>query len=60
MKLEMSPHIFDKYSNVEFQENPFNMSRDVQRGRTGGQTDMTELKSLLEILRTRLKNQSFV
>jgi len=30
------------------------------RGRTGGQTGMTTVKSLFAILRTRLKSQMFV
>ena len=37
MKLEYSPHIFGKYSYIEFHENTFTNSRDVPCGRT----DMT-------------------
>ena len=38
MKLEYSQQIFEKYSNIEFNENPASGSRVVPRGRTGGQT----------------------
>jgi len=39
-------------SNIKFHENPSSGSRVVPRGRT----DMTKLKSLFAILRTRLKS----
>ena len=38
MKLEFSPQIFVKYSNIEFHANPSSGSRVVPRGRTDGQT----------------------
>jgi len=34
MKLEFSPQIFEKSSNIKFQENPSSGSRDFPRGRT--------------------------
>jgi len=34
IKLEFSRHIFEKYSNVKFNENPSNGSRVVSCGRT--------------------------
>ena len=43
MKLEFSQLIFEKYANIEFQENPSGGSRVVPRGGTDGQTDMTKL-----------------
>ena len=36
IKLEFSEHIFEKYANVEFHENPSNGSRVVPCGRTDG------------------------
>jgi len=47
MKLEFSRQIFEKYSNIIFNENPFLGSRVVPcgqtDGRTDGRTDMTKL-----------------
>jgi len=47
MKLEFSRQIFEKYSNIKFNENPSIESRVVPCGRTDGQlgrrTDMTQL-----------------
>jgi hypothetical protein len=43
MKLKFSRQIFEKYSTVEFHENPFTGSRVVPCGRTDGQADMTKL-----------------
>jgi len=43
MKLEFSRHIFEKYSNIKFHENPSCGSRVVPCGHTDGQTDMTKL-----------------
>jgi hypothetical protein len=43
MKLEISRHIFQKYSNIKFHENPFSGSRVVPCGWTDGQADMTKL-----------------
>ena len=34
MELEFSRHIFQKYSNIKFHENPSSGSRVVPRGRT--------------------------
>jgi len=37
MKLKFSQQVFEKYSNLEFPENPFSGSRIVHvNGRTGG------------------------
>jgi len=43
MKLEFSRHIFDKYSNIKFHENPSSGSRVVLRRRADGRTDMMKL-----------------
>jgi hypothetical protein len=56
MKLEFSRHIFDKYSNIKFHENPSSRSRIVPCGRTNRQTVMKKLMSLFAILR---KHYSF-
>jgi hypothetical protein len=42
MKLEFSQHIFEKYSNIKFDENPFIGSRVVPT-RKDDRTDMTKL-----------------
>jgi len=42
MKLEFSRHIFKKYSNIRFHENPSSGSRVVPCGRTDGQTYMAK------------------
>jgi len=34
MKLELSRHIFEKYSNIKFHENPSRWSRVITCGRT--------------------------
>jgi len=39
MKLEFSPHVFEKHTNVKFHENPSSGSRVVPCGQTDGQTD---------------------
>jgi hypothetical protein len=39
MKLEFSRQIFEKYSNVNFYENPFSGNRAVLRGREARRTD---------------------
>jgi hypothetical protein len=39
MKLENSRHIFEKYSNIKFHENPFSRSSVFPCGRTDGQTN---------------------
>ena len=43
MEIEISGHIFEKYSNIEFHEKPSNGNRVIPYGRTDGQTDMTKL-----------------
>jgi hypothetical protein len=51
MQLAFSPHIFEKYSNINSHEN-------LSRGREGGRSDghtFDEAKSLFRLLRTRLK-----
>jgi hypothetical protein len=50
MKLEFSQQIFEKVSNIKFNENPYSGSRIVPDGRT----KMMKL-SLPAILQTRLK-----
>ena len=44
MELQFSRHIFEKYSNIKFHENPSSGSRDFPCGETDGQTDMTKLR----------------
>jgi hypothetical protein len=39
MKLELSLQIFEKYTNIKFQENPSSGSRVVPSGRTDGQME---------------------
>jgi len=39
MNLKFSLHIFEKYSNINFYENPSSGSRVVPCGRTDGRTD---------------------
>jgi len=41
MKLDISRHIFEKYSNIKFHKNPSSGSRVVPCGQTDGQTDKT-------------------
>jgi hypothetical protein len=41
MKFEFSLQIFEKYSNVHFNEKPYSWSRAVPSGLTEGQTNMT-------------------
>ena len=43
MKLEFSQQIFEKYSNIKFNENPYSGKRVVPCGRTNGRTEMTAL-----------------
>jgi len=43
LKLEFSRHIFEKYSNIRFHENPSSESRAVPCGQTDGRTDVTKL-----------------
>jgi hypothetical protein len=43
MKLEFSCHIFEKYPNIKFHENPSSGSRIVQYEFADGRTDMTKL-----------------
>ena len=43
MKLEFSRQIFDKSSNIKFNENPSSGNRDVPCRQTDGRTDMTKL-----------------
>ena len=48
MKFEFSRHILEKYSNVKFHENPYNVSRDLPCGQTDGWTDgQTDMRNLI-------------
>ena len=40
---EFSRRIFEKFSNIKFQENPSRENQIVQCGQTDGRTDMTKL-----------------
>jgi hypothetical protein len=42
MKREFSQHVFEKYSNIKFHENPPSESRIVPGGLTGGATDRND------------------
>jgi hypothetical protein len=55
-KLELSGQIFEKYTNINFNENPSSVSRVVPRGRTDEQTNMTKLIVAFLILANALKN----
>ena len=43
MKLEISRQIFEKFSNIQFNENPSSGSRAVPSGQTDGKIDLTKL-----------------
>jgi hypothetical protein len=43
MKLDFSQYIFEKATNIKFQENPASVSRVVSCRCTNGQTDITKL-----------------
>jgi hypothetical protein len=53
IKREFSRQIYEKYSEIKFNENPFRGSR-VTCERTDGQADMMKLLGAFAILRTRL------
>ena len=56
MKLELSRHIFEKYSHIKFHENPSSGRRVVPCGRTGGQTDgQTHMTKLIVTFRNFAK-----
>jgi hypothetical protein len=56
MKLEFSPQIFEKFSNIKFYKNPSNWSRVVPCGWTEAQTDgQTNLTKLLVAFRNFAK-----
>ena len=55
MKLAFSRQIFEKFSNIKFNENLFCGSEVVPCGSTDIQTGMTKLMSLFAILPTRLQ-----
>jgi hypothetical protein len=42
MKLQFSRHVFEKYANIKFHENPSSRSRVVPCGWTDSRTDMTK------------------
>jgi len=62
MQFEFSRHIFEKYSNIEFHENPLSGSRVVPCGQTDGrtheQTDMMKLIVAFCNFAKALKNES--
>ena len=43
MKLEFSPQVFERYSNMKFNENPSSESPVVPCRRTDGRTDMMKM-----------------
>jgi len=60
MKLEFFRRIFEKCSNIKFNENPSSWSRVVPCGQTDGETDLAKLIVLIAILRRCLKSEYFV
>jgi hypothetical protein len=42
IKVEFSPQIFEKYSNIKFHENQSSASRGVFWGQTDGETDRND------------------
>jgi len=58
LKLEFSEHIFEKYSNTKFHENPASGSRvgPCGRGRTEVETDMVKLTVAFSSLANAPKN----
>ena len=59
MTLEFSVHIFEKYSNIKFHENPSNVSPVVPHGRPDGRTDITKLIVAFHNFVDALKNHTF-
>jgi len=63
-KIEISRHIFEKFSNIKFHENPSNGSRVFPFGRTDGQTErQTDMMKLIVDFRNFAnapKNWSFL
>ena len=53
MELEFSQHIFEKYSNIKFHENPSSRNRQVP---CSGQKDMTKLTVTLHNFANASKN----
>jgi len=43
MRLEFTRQLFEKYSNIKFQENPYTGRRVFPRVRTDRRTNMTQL-----------------
>jgi len=63
MTLEFTLHIFEKYSNIKFHENPSIESRVVPRGRPSGRpagrTDIAKLIVAFRDFADALKNHAF-
>jgi len=57
MKLESSEQIFEKYSNVNFHENPSSGNRVVPCGQMDGRTDMTKLIAAFRNFANAPKNE---
>jgi len=52
VKIKFSPQIFDKFSNIEFHENPSSENRFASWGQTDGRTDgQTDANSRFSQLR---------
>ena len=56
MKLEFPLQIFEKYSNINFNENPPSGSHVVQCGRTAGQTDTRKITAAFRNFAKASKN----
>jgi len=59
MKVNFPQQTSEKYSYINFHENPSSWSRVVAWGRVDRFTDMTKLTALSAILRIRLRSWTF-
>ena len=49
-KIKFSPHMFERYSNINFRENPSSRNRVVPCRQNYGQTDMMKVTVALSFL----------
>jgi hypothetical protein len=60
MKLEILQQIFEKYTNIKFNENPSNGSRVIVCGQIGGQNDVMKLMVAFRNFGNEPKNFSVI